>query len=122
MAARKKEGYVPERGDLVWVDFDPQAGHEQRGRRPAVVLSPSSYNRRVELGIFCPVTNQPKGYAWEVVIPNGLGVNGVILADQIKSLDWKERQTRFAGTLPRKVLDEVLDKILAVIDPEEEGA
>src|SRR5690348_8515572 len=110
MAARQKASYVPERGDLVWLDFDPQAGREQRGRRPAVVLSPSRYNRKVELGIFCPVTGQAKGYAWEVAIPPGLGVSGVILADQIKSLDWKKRRIQFAARLPREVLDEVLDK------------
>ncbi len=121
MAIQKKGSHVPDRGDLVWIDFDPRTGHEQRGRRPAVVLSPASYNRKVELGIFCPVTNQPKGYAWEVAIPDGLVVNGVILADQIKSLDWKKRQTKFAGTLPREILDEVLDKILAVIDPEDQA-
>jgi mRNA interferase MazF len=120
MAAHKKKTYVPQRGDLVWIDFDPQAGHEQSGRRPALVLSPASYNRRVELGIFCPVTSQAKGYAWEVPIPAGLGITGVILADQIKSLDWKSRRTLFADKLPRDTLDEVLDKILAVIDPEDE--
>jgi len=65
MAARGKGSYVPERGDLVWIDFDPQAGREQSGRRPALVLSPATYNRKVELGIFCPVTNQAKGYAWK---------------------------------------------------------
>jgi mRNA interferase MazF len=116
----EKGSYVPQRGDLVWIDFDPQTGHEQRGRRPAVVLSPSSYNRKVELGIFCPVTSQAKGYAWEVVIPADFGVTGVILANQIKSLDWKQRRVQFAGTLPQEVLDEVLDKTLAVIDPEDE--
>jgi mRNA interferase MazF len=120
MASRRKGTYVPERGDLVWIDFDPHAGHEQSGRRPAVVLSPSSYNRKVELGIFCPVTHKGKGYAWEVAIPAGRGVSGVILADQVKSLDWKERQIQFAGTLPREILDEVLDKTLALIDPEDE--
>src|SRR5437588_11849181 len=121
MAAGKKGSCVPERGDLVWIDYDPEAGREQSGRRPAVVLSPSAYNRKVELGLFCPVTNQAKGYAWEVAIPAGLGVTGVILADQIRSLDWKERQARFAGTLPREVLDEVLDRTLALIDPDEES-
>src|SRR5713226_4497925 len=120
MAARKKVNYVPERGDLVWISFDPQTGHEQSGRRPAVVLSPASYNRKVELGIFCPVTNRAKGYAWEVALPAGLGVPGGILADQIKSLDWKERRIQFAATLPRDIMEEVLDKTLALIDPEEE--
>lgn len=108
-------------GDVVWIDFDPQAGHEQCGRRPVLVLSPAAYNRKVALGIFCPVTGQAKGYAWEVALPTGLGVTGVILADQIKSLDWKERRVEFAATLPREVLDEVLDKTLALINPEDDA-
>jgi mRNA interferase MazF len=120
MTARKKTSYVPSRGDLVWIDFDPQTGREQRGRRPALVLSPSIYNRKVELAILCPVTNQVKGYAWEVPIPDGLGITGVILTDQLKSLDWKQRRTDFAATLPRGILDEVLDKLMALIDPAEE--
>jgi mRNA interferase MazF len=114
------KGYAPQRGDLVWLDFDQQTGHEQRGRRPAVVLSPWRYNRRTELAVFCPVTSQAKGYAWEVPIPDGLGVSGVILADQMRSLDWKKRRAKFAGTLPRAILEEVMDKAMTLIDPEDE--
>jgi len=85
--------YVPERGDIVWLNFDPQAGHEQAGKRPAVVLSPRAYNQKVGLALFCPITNQRKGYPFEVNIPEGLEIGGVILSDQIKSLDWRSRDT-----------------------------
>ena len=81
--------YVPERGDAIWINLQPQAGHEQAGRRPAVVLSPSVYNGRVGLALLCPITNQRKGYPFEVRIPSRLRVTGVVLADQIKSLDWR---------------------------------
>jgi mRNA interferase MazF len=108
-------GYAPERGDLVWIDFNPQAGHEQGGRRPAVVLSPSAYNRKVGLAIICPVTNRRKGYPFEVAIPEGLGVSGVVLADQVKSLDWKARKAALIDTLPAEVLDEVLSKVRALL-------
>jgi len=84
--------YVPARGDLIWLQFNPQAGHEQAGHRPAVVISPSSYNRRVGLALCCPVTSQVKGYPFEVRLPQGLGVEGTILSDQIKSLDWRVRK------------------------------
>ena len=88
-------GYVPNRGDVVWIDFNPQTGHEQAGRRPAIVLSPSAYNGKVGLAILCPITNQAKGYPFEVPIPTGLAVKGVILADQVKSLDWQSRNAQF---------------------------
>jgi len=78
--------YVPRRGDIVWLSFTPQAGHEQAGRRPALVLSPSAYNRKVGLALFCPVTSRVKGYPFEVTVPKGLSVAGVVLADQVKSL------------------------------------
>ncbi len=81
--------YTPDRGDVVWLWFSPQAGHEQSGRRPAVVLSPAAYNGKVGLALVCPVTSQVKGYPFEVVMPAGLAVNGVALADQLKSLDWR---------------------------------
>jgi mRNA interferase MazF len=87
--------YVPERGDVVWITFNPQAGHEQAGYRPAVVLSPKTYNGKVGLALLCPITSQIKGYPFEVEVPEGLSVNGVILSDQVKSLDWKARN---AGT------------------------
>ena len=103
--------YVPERGDAVWISFTPQAGHEQAGRRPAVVLSPKSYNQKVGLAIFCPITNQVKGYPFEVILPKEVGVTGVILADQVKSLDWRVRKAEFIGSLPEEVINEVLAKL-----------
>ena len=87
--------YVPKRGDAIWINFNPQAGHEQAGRRPAIVLSPQSYNGKVGLCLLCPITNQTKGYPFEVLIPAGLGVTGVILSDQGKSLDWRVRNAEF---------------------------
>lgn len=104
-------GYVPERGDIVWITLDPQAGHEQAGRRPAVVLSPSTYNDKVGLAILCPITSQSKGYPFEVQIPSRLAITGVILADQVKSLDWRARKAEFAGTLPATTITEVLQKL-----------
>ena len=109
-------GYVPARGDLIWLQFNPQAGHEQAGHRPAVVISPSSYNRRVGLALCCPVTSQVKGYPFEVLLPQGLGVEGAILSDQIKSLDWRVRKARRIGNLPADVLEEAVGKILALVD------
>ena len=109
--------YVPARGDLIWLQFNPQAGHEQAGHRPALVVSPSSYNRRVGLAIYCPVTSQVKGYPFEVLLPEGLGVEGAILADQIKSLDWRVRKAKRIGSISGDVLQEAIGKILALVDP-----
>jgi mRNA interferase MazF len=103
-------GYVPGRGALIWINFDPQTGREQAGRRPAVVLSPSNYNRKVGLAILCPITSKLKGYPFEVVLPAGLLVSGVILADQLKSLDWSARNASFIETLPLEVIDDLLAK------------
>lgn len=111
--------YVPARGDLVWLQFTPQAGHEQAGHRPALVISPTSYNRRVGLAICCPVTSQVKGYPFEVLLPSGLDVEGAILSDQIKSLDWRARRARRIGRVPGDVLEETVAKILALVNPEE---
>lgn len=108
--------YVPERGDVVWLTFQPQTGHEQRGRRPALVVSPAAYNGRVGLALLCPITRQVKGYPFEVVIPTGVGVEGAILADQVKSLDWRARQAEFLARLPSKVLTEVIGKLRVLID------
>jgi len=94
--------YVPERGDLVWLTFNPQAGHKQAGRRPAVVLSPKAYNGKVGLALFCPITSQVKGYPFEVRLPEGLPVSGSILADQVKSLDWQARQIERISVCQRK--------------------
>ncbi|GIL12665.1 MAG: mRNA-degrading endonuclease [Chloroflexota bacterium] len=105
----------PERGDLVWITFNPQAGHEQAGHRPAVVLSPASYNEKVGLALFCPITSHVKGYPFEVAIPQGLPVSGVILADQIKSLDWRARQADWIARLPPAVMEEVLGKLRAIL-------
>ena len=107
--------YIPERGDVVWLDFDPQAGHEQAGRRLAIVLSPSSYNRRIGLAIVCPITNQVKGYPFEVLIPQGLKVKGVILSDQARYLDWKARNSSSLTKLPTVVVDEVLKKLKTLL-------
>jgi mRNA interferase MazF len=103
--------YIPERGDTVWISFTPQAGHEQAGRRPAVVLSPKAYNQKVGLAIFCPITNQIKGYPFEVMLPKEADVTGVILSDQVKSLDWRVRKAEFIGSLPEEVINEVLAKL-----------
>jgi mRNA interferase MazF len=108
--------YIPDRGDVVWLTFNPQAGHEQAGRRPALVLSPAAYNGKTRLALLCPVTNQIKGYPFEVVIPNGLAVTGVILSDQMKSLDWQVRQAEYIDTLPTEVVAMVLAKIMALLD------
>ena len=110
--------YVPARADLVWLQFNPQAGHEQEGHRPALVISPSSYNRRVGLAVCCPVTSQVKGYPFEVLLPEGLGVAGAVLSDQVKSLDWRVRRAKRIGSVPAEVLQETLAKMLALIDPE----
>lgn len=107
--------YVPERGDAVWISFDPQAGHEQAGRRPAVILSPAAYNRKVGLAILCPITNQIKGYPFEVVLPAGLKVTGTVLSDQVKNLDWKARKAALIAHLPDAVTDEVLQKVRTLL-------
>ena len=107
--------YIPNQGDIVWLTFNPQAGHEQAGRRPAAVLSPSAYNSKVGLGIFCPITNQIKGYPFEVLIPDGLPISGAILSDQVKCLDWKARQAVFVCKLPEATLDEVLQKLNSLL-------
>ncbi len=108
--------YIPQRGDLVWLSFDPQAGHEQAGRRPAFVLSPESYNRKTGLFLACPITSRVKGYPFEVPLPDGLAVAGVILADQIKSLDWKARRAEFACDTSESVLNDVVSLVLPLID------
>lgn len=107
--------YVPARGDVVWVNFSPQVGHEQAGRRPGLVLSPKEYNARVGLTLVCPVTSQVKGYAFEVLIPEELSVSGVVLVDQIKSIDWKSRGVEFITRLPDDIVDEVLSRIGALL-------
>ena len=109
-------GYIPQRGDAIWITLNPQAGHEQAGRRPAVVLSPGAYNGKVGLAILCPITSQVKGYPFEVLIPDGLPVRGVVLADQVKSLDWRARQAEWMCTLPPDVTAEVLAKLGVLLE------
>ncbi|HEY5913031.1 MAG TPA: endoribonuclease MazF [Verrucomicrobiae bacterium] len=111
-------GYSPRRGDLVWLSFDPQAGHGQAGRRPAFVLSPESYNRKTGLLLACPVTSKVKGYPFEVALPGGLPISGVILADQITSLDWRARKAEFIARTSTAVIEEVLSLCLPLIGEE----
>jgi len=106
--------YIPERGDIVWLNFTPQTGHEQMGRRPAIVISPIGYNEKVGLGLFCPITSKEKGYPFEVMIRNKK-IEGVVLSDQIKSLDWDKREIEFIIKSKKEELDEVLGKIVALI-------
>ena len=108
--------YVPDRGEAVWISLNPQAGHEQAGRRPAVVLSPRGYNGKVGLALFCPITSQVKGYPFEVRIPEDLDIAGVVLSDQIKSLDWRARRAEFICELPRLTIEEVIAKSRTLLD------
>ncbi len=107
--------YVPDNGDLVWLTFDPQAGHEQAGRRPALVLSPKAYNQKSGLALVCPITNQAKGYPFEVALPSGSGVSGVILADHVKSVDWKARRVEKIGKCPIEQVNEVVGKLAPLL-------
>ena len=110
--------YEPDRGDIVRLTFDPQAGHEQAGRRPAVILSPKAYNARVGLALICPVTTKVKGYPFEVALPRNLAVSGVVLADQVKNLDWRERRAEFLARLPADLMAEISQKLRLLLDPE----
>ncbi|RJR39740.1 MAG: endoribonuclease MazF [Deltaproteobacteria bacterium] len=107
--------YIPERGDVVWLDFHPQTGHEQRGRRPAVVLSPHTYNGKVGLALFCPISSRIKGYPFEVPVPADCGVTGVVLADHVKNLDWRARRAEFICRLPNQVITDILAKLAVLI-------
>jgi mRNA interferase MazF len=107
--------YIPESGDIVWITFNPQAGHEQSGHRPALVLSSKAYNGKVGLAILCPITSQVKGYPFEVIIPEGLEISGVILSDQVKSLDWKARKAELGCKLPSGTFNEVVQKLGTLI-------
>jgi mRNA interferase MazF len=106
---------APDRGDVVWITLAPQAGHEQAGRRPAVVLSPQVYNSKVGLALICLVTSQAKGYPFEVAIPPDLSVAGVILADQVKSLDWQARNAERICRLPEETTAEAIAKLSALL-------
>jgi mRNA interferase MazF len=110
-----RAGHVPDAGDLVWLSFSPQAGREQSGRRPAIVLSPRLYNIRAGLCVVCPVTRQAKGYPFEVELPAGLPISGVVLSDHVKSADWQARDVEFVARVPPELLDEIRAKFKPLI-------
>lgn len=110
--------YCPDAGDFIWIDLDPTKGREQRGRRPAVVISPLAYNERAGLCLACPLTNQSKGYPFEVPVPPGVGVTGVVLADQVRCLSWPERNAELIGRSTGGLLDDVREKLAAVMEIE----
>ena len=108
--------FVPDRGDFVWLEFTSQAGHEQSGHRPALVVSPRAYNAAAGLALMCPLTTQTKGYPFEVPVPATGVVKGVVLADQIRSLDWRARRARRIAAAPQAVIEEVRAKLRALLD------
>lgn len=109
------KAYVPDAGDLVWLTFDPQAGHEQRGRRPALILSPRIYNARARLAVACPITSHVKGYPFEVALPMGEAITGVVLSDHIKNLDWQARRVVFESKASAEVVTEVRERLRALL-------
>ena len=108
--------YVPVRGDIIWLNFSPQAGHEQAGRRPALVLSPHAYNERSSVALLCPIMSRTREHPFEVPLPSGGPVTGVVLADQVRSLDWRSRGASFASRAPRAVVGDVLAKVRILIE------
>ena len=112
MVARK---YVPDAGDLVWLTFDPQAGHEQRGRRPALILSPRSYNARTGLALACPVTSHVKGYPFEVPLAEGCPIIGAVLADHLKNLDWQARRIVFETKASAELVTDVRERLRVLL-------
>jgi mRNA interferase MazF len=115
-----KDRYVRDRGDLIWLDFSPQSGHEQAGRRPAVTISCLPYNRKAGLILACPITSKRKGYPFEVSVPDGLPIAGVILAGQVRSLDWRSRKAEFIGRLHDEGLADVIAKLEVLIAVEKD--
>ncbi|MDX2221992.1 MAG: type II toxin-antitoxin system PemK/MazF family toxin [Rhodospirillaceae bacterium] len=113
--ARGGRGYVPARGDFLWLEFDPATGHEQRGLRPALALTPLEYCERTGLVLACPITSQRKGYPFEVAIPEGMKISGVVLADLVKSFDYRARRARLAGRAPPELVGEVLARLHALL-------
>lgn len=111
----KATDYVPERGDIVWISMSPQAGHEQAGRRPALVVSPEKYNGKVGLALMCPITSKVKGYPFEAGIPDQKTIGGVVLTDQIRSLDWRARSAEFIARADTAVTQEVIGKVTLLL-------
>ena len=112
---RRASRYQPDRGDLIWLDFNPQAGHEQAGRRPALVVSPIAYNTRTGLALCCPITSHIKGYPFEVLVPDGMKVSGAVLSDHVKNLDWRARRAEFIARLPQRELEQVINRIILLL-------
>jgi mRNA interferase MazF len=106
---------IPDAGDLVWVDFSPQAGHEQAGQRPALVLSPGSYHKKTALAVVCPIISNTQPYPFKVLLPDGLPISGAVLADQVKSIDRSARKLTIAGPAPRSVVVEVQAKVAVLL-------
>lgn len=111
----KRRSYIPQRGDLVWITLNPTAGHEQSGRRPALVVSPKKYNRKTGLCVVCPATRQKKGYAFEVVVATSDGATSVVLADHLRSVDWRARKIERIERIPASTLAEVIARIEALL-------
>lgn len=109
------QGYVPDAGHIIWLEFSPQAGHEQAGRRPGLVLSPRSYNEKSSVALFCPIASKVKGYPFEVLLPPSMRVTGVVLSDQVRSLDWRARRARFEEQVPAQVVREVKEKLSVLL-------
>jgi mRNA interferase MazF len=107
--------YVPQRGEVVWVSLNPQVRHEQVGRRPAVVVSPGSYNSKAGLALLCPITSRIKGYPFEVNLPEGLPTSGAVLSDQVKCLDWRARHAELLCALPQETISEILQKLATLV-------
>lgn len=107
--------YVPEAGDLIWLTFDPRAGHEQRGRRPALILSPRAYNAKARLAIACPISSRVKGYPFEVLLPPGGRISGVVLADHVKNLDWQTRRAVFVAKAPPDIVTDVRERLRVLL-------
>jgi mRNA interferase MazF len=113
MVIKKKISYVPDRGDIVWLDFDPVRGHEQQGYRPAYVVSPSSYNEKRQMALVCPITSKIKGFSFEVSLSGE--VKGVILVDHVRAIDWVDRKVKYVEKIEESVVQEVTTKLLVLI-------
>ena len=108
--------YLPKRGDTIWIDLDPRVGHEQSGHRPALVLTSEEFNRRMKLAICCPITSRAQRSVFEVALPDGLGVKGVVLVYAVRSVDWRARGTRFLARVPDDIVDSVLHLLDSILD------
>jgi mRNA interferase MazF len=115
MSTGRKRGYVPERGDIIWIEFDPQSGREQAGLRPALTLSPKLYNDKTGLGLFCPITTAIKDYPFETKLPDACAIRGAVLSDHIKNMDWRSRNAKFIMAIDDHTLDDVTKKVALLL-------